>query len=142
MNIAVRLLARRNHTKHEIRRKLRQRGVSPDAISHVISECERLRYVDDAQTARSYIRELRSRGYGIHRIRMSMQKKGLSRELADSALSQIHSDADEMESARRAMEKKRVRFERETDARKRREKIYRFLASRGFSSDIISRFLG
>ncbi len=141
MNIVVRLLSRRNHTKHEIRQKLKQRGIAADVISYVISECERLSYVNDEQTGRFYIRELRSKGYGIRRIRMSMRQKGLENELVDKLLSEIHSETDEMESARRVMKKKRARFDREKDERKRREKIYRFLASRGFSSAVISQFI-
>ena len=44
---------------------------------------------------------------------------------------------DEFEAARRAMEGKLRLLSRETDRRKKREKLFRFMASRGFSPAVI-----
>jgi regulatory protein len=140
MNTAVRLLARRNHTNYELRQKLKQRKFDTEVITKVLSECERLNYVNDEETARCYFRELKIRGYGIRRIRFSMKKKGLAEEIIDELLSK-HEHEDELENARRAMEKKMRALSREKDMRKRKEKIFRFLASRGFPGSVISELL-
>ncbi len=141
MNVAVRLLSRRNHTKHEIRQKLRQRGFDAEAIAKVISECERFNYVNDEQTAQYYLRELQTKGYGRSRIRFSMKKKGLNEELISRLIRDHHTDAEEMENARRSLEKKLRTLNREKDAGKRKEKVYRFLYSRGFSASVISELI-
>jgi len=137
MDSAVRVLARRSHTKYEIRQKLRQRGFSTDVISKVLSECERLNYVNDEETARIYLRELRSKGYGPRRISVFFKKKGIGHELTDTLLHKDNAE-DELETAHKAFSKKLTTFDREKDMRKRREKIYRYLYYRGFSSSVIS----
>jgi regulatory protein len=141
MNAAIHLLSRRNHTKYEIRQKLKQRGFIAEIISRVLAECERLNYVDDEKTAQFYLRELGAKGYGKQRIRFSMKKKGLDHALTEKLLSEEHSETEEMENARRLFESRIARFNREKDAGKRREKIYRFLYSRGFSPSLISKLI-
>ena len=49
--------------------------------------------------------------------------------------------SDEAENALRVFQKKLPAFEREKDLRKRKEKIYRFLYSRGFSQAVISEII-
>ena len=77
MNTAVRILAGRDHTRYEIRQKLKQRGFSPGAIRAAVAECERLNYIDDERTARIYIGQLVRRGFGFRRIAIELRKKGL-----------------------------------------------------------------
>lgn len=141
MDTAIRILTRRNHASGEIRRKLRQRGFGADIIQAVISECERLHYVDDRETARLYFRELKKKGWGTQKIRAEMRKKGLQGDLAESLISDYAESQEEREMARNLLEKKKTAFDREKDRRKRKEKIFRFLSSRGFSGSVISELL-
>jgi len=138
MNTAIRLISRRNHTEQEIRQKLRQRGFEAEVIARVISECERFNYINDKETARKYLGELRSKGQGIRGIRFSMKKKGIHNEIIDKVLDENHSAAEELESAAKAFQKKFISLSREKDIRKKREKIFRFLSLRGFSSSVIA----
>lgn len=138
---AVRLLARRNHTSLEIEQKLRKRGFDSEAIAWAVAECERLRYIDDEKTGRFYFLELKRKGCGPRRIRFQMKQKGLSGEFVEEMISGYEAGEEELEAARKALEKKRPRFDREPDARKRKEKMYRFLYSKGFSGEIISALL-
>jgi len=141
LDSAVRLLSRRNHTALEIEQKLRRRGFSEETTASVIQECERLRYIDDKETGRCYFRELKRKGEGPTRIRSRMKQKGLSGEWVESMISQYTGDAEELENARKALKKKKPRFDREPDPRKRKEKMYRFLYARGFSGSVISALL-
>ena len=137
MESAVRILTRRNHTCHELRVKLVRKGVSRPVAGEVVEACRRLGYLDDGRMAGLYVDELRAKGYGTRFVRKAMHDKGFQASLIDSVLSRLAPD-DELASARRALEKKQKTFEREKDPRKRREKIYRYLYSRGFSSSVIS----
>jgi regulatory protein len=141
MDTAVRLLARRNHAADELRKKLRQRGFSADITANVIRECERLRYIDDEETARLYFRELQRKGCGPMRIRRDMKQKGLWNSSAELLMREYAESPAEKQNAQEVFEKKKAAFLREKDRGKRKEKIFRFLYARGFSKKIISELI-
>ena len=138
MNTAVRLLTRRDHTRFEIIQKLGQRGFDGGVIDRVLAECRRLDYIDDERTARVYIDQLARRGFGFRRIRFELRKKGLTGERFEIILNEHLAEIDEHEIARKVMLKKMKSFESVEDRQKRRDKMYRFLYSRGFDASVIS----
>ncbi len=141
MNSALRILTGRDHTKAELIHKLKQRGFDPNDIEKAVSECERLDYINDERAARVYIEQLIRKGYGRKRIDYEMNKKGLTGERIQNILSESVSGADELEGAERILKKNIRRFERESDLEKRRNKIYRFLYTRGFSQETIRKLI-
>ena len=138
MAAAVRILTGRDHTCHELRTKLVRKGVRRDTAEEVIAACRRLNYLDDRRLARFYVDELQRKGYGARFIQKSMRTKGFSTESTQAAQVHLEDEDAELDAAKRALGKKQRTFEREKDPRKRREKIYRYLYSRGFSSSVIS----
>ena len=141
LNSALRILTGRDHSEYELNQKLTQRGFAPEDIEKVILECERLDYLNDERTARGYIRQLITRGYGEKRIRLEMKKKGLWGERLQNILSEAVSISDEQKGAERILKKNIRRFERETDPKSRRGKIYRFLYARGYSPETITKLV-
>ncbi len=141
LNSALRILTGRNHSKYELTQKLKQRGFTPEDIEKAVSECERFDYINDERTSRVYIRQLILKGYGVKRIRHEMNKKGLRSKGIQNILSETVSDADEREGAERILKKNIKRFERQSDRKKRRDKIYRFLYARGFSQEVIAEII-
>jgi regulatory protein len=138
MNTAVRILANRDHSKYELKQKLRQRGFTSKVIDTVMLECERFNYINDPRTAQVYISQLKRKCFGKRYIRMALKKKRLSGTAIEDILLQNYPDADEFENAGKLLEKKMEAFRREADQRKRRQKIYRFLYARGFNTAVIS----
>ena len=138
MNTAVRILTNRDHSKYELKQKLQQRGFGSKAINKVISECERLNYINDKRTAHVYISQLKRKCFGKRYIRMALRKKRLSGSAIENILQENCPEADELENAGRLLEKKMKTFEREADLKKRKDRIYRFLYSRGFKTEIIA----
>jgi regulatory protein len=138
MNTAVRLLTRRDHTSFEIFQKLEQRGFGAGVIDRVLVECRRLNYIDDERTARIYIDQLARRGFGFRRIRVKLRKKGLTGERFETILNERRAEIDECEIARKVMLKKMKSLEGVKDPQKRKDKMYRFLYSRGFEASAIS----
>ncbi len=138
LNTALRILTPRDHSKYELVQKLKQRGFSREVIDAAISSCERFDYINDERTAQDYIRQLKRKGYGKKRIQLELNKKGLKGTRIQSILNQSVSEKDEKEGAERLVKKNIKRFEREKDALKRRDKIYRFLHARGFSQGVIA----
>jgi len=138
MDTAVRLLTNRRHTHRELARKLAHRGVDQDTCDAVIAACERLGYVDDAETALYYIDELKAKGYGRRHAWFAMQKKGFDRSLIEDGLTRRYPPVEEAEVALRMALKKQKTFRGKKAAKDIREKTYRYLYSRGFSADAVN----
>jgi regulatory protein len=138
MNSAVRILTNRDHSKYELKQKLQQRDFASKVIDTVIAECERLNYINDERTARVYISQLNRKCFGKHHIKMALKKKGLRGAAIENILLQKCTEDEERKKAGRLLEKKLKTVNREKEARKKRDHIYRFLYSRGFSRDLIA----
>ena len=141
MNSAVRILTKRDHSKYELKQKLHQRGFASKVIDTVIAECERLDYINDLRTAHLYILQLKRKCFGRRYVRMALKKKRLGGAVAENLLLKNYPEADERENAGKILQKKEKTFEPEEDLKKRKEKIYRFLCSRGFSKYVISELI-
>ncbi len=134
---ALRLLARRDHTVGEIRRKLALRGIDPEAAAGAVAACQAAGYLDDETVARRYLQELRTKNYGPFYIRNKMAEKGVDRALADALMEEIGSPEDDADRARKALTRRRNSLDREKDSRKRRARAYQYLRSRGFGAETI-----
>jgi regulatory protein len=138
MNAAVRILTHRDHSRYELKQKLQKRGFASEVIDTVIIECERLNYIDDKRTARLYFSQLKRKRFGIRHIRMALKKKRLYSAAIEDFLLENYAKIEERKNADKLLEKKMKTFNREEDLKKRRDKIYRFLYSRGFNKDVIT----
>ena len=127
---AMTYLSRRGHSEAELSAKLHRAGFGRFEISHALEECRRLGLVNDELFARDCAEMLAMRGCGNYRIRRDLAKRGVA-EFAPEAIEEL----SESESLR-ALEAARFKLRllcRESDPRKKREKLYRFLAGRGFA---------
>jgi len=138
MDTAARILTGRNHTSTELKRKLKSRRIKPDIVAQVIAECERLHYINDADTARKYLAELKRKGYGSRYVRSAMRKKGIDAGAIERCLEDGYPHSEEIDRAAAMAHKKRAAFNREKDPRKRKSKIYQYLYNRGFSPEVIT----
>ena len=141
LDTALRILTRRDHSRHELALKLKRRDFSKEDIDYAISSCEEFDYINDERTARVFIRRLHRKGYGRKRIRFELNLKGFRGNQIQALLSKSISDADEGQCAETIFQKHAGRFDREKDSLKRKDKIYRFLYARGFSKAVISEFI-
>jgi regulatory protein len=130
---AIALLARREHSRLELERKLRQRGMDGDALAPVLDELAAANLQSDTRFAEQYARSRVTRGYGPLRIRAELKERGIGGAGLDRAFAML--DEDWSGQARVAREK---RFGREPpgDLRERARQI-RFLRQRGFSQEQI-----
>lgn len=132
---AVRLLARRAHSRRELVRKLSLRGFPQEDIDAALIRCDGYGYLNDADMARRLTDHLNATGHGPAYIRHYLRGKGLSTE-TDDCLDNRGDDFNEETSARQALEKKLAASRRNEDPIKRRQRLYRFLLSRGFSGSV------
>ena len=80
----MRLCARAEKSEGDARRLMRGWGVAEKD-----AELVRDRFIDDSRYAEAFVREkLRLSGWGEYKIRTALQRKGVSKERIDAALSQ------------------------------------------------------
>ncbi|MFL6547054.1 MAG: regulatory protein RecX [Povalibacter sp.] len=130
---AVRLLARREHSVEELRRKLSARGYSEPAIETVLAKLEAKRLVSDERFITSFIHHHAQRGQGPIRIRAELRQQGIAADSVDVAL-----DEAEIDWLAQAQLVYRRKFGSSPPrGLSGRAKQARFLQYRGFSSDQI-----
>lgn len=142
LDTALRLLTRRDHTRRELEAKLRYRGFNANHVAGAMARLDELGYLDDAKTATALVDHLVRKGYGCLRIRYVLGQKGVDDAAMGQALHRCGDDAQQARYARCALEKKRMRLEREGDLVKRRQMAYRFLAGRGYPAPVIRLAIG
>ncbi len=132
---AIKLLARREHTRVELARKLAGLGTQEE-IDAVLADMEASQLQSDNRTAENYLRSNASR-LGAARLRHTLKTRGVAPELIEEQLAQADLP-DEIERARAAWSRK---FSAPPSGAKEWARQARFLQSRGFASDIIRRLL-
>lgn len=135
---AMRLLAAREHSQHELRRKLSQKGHEPDAIESVIEQLAAQGLQSDERFIESFVNSHRERGKGPKRIRLELQQHQLPYELIEKHINERATDWREQ-----ALRVKLKKFgQAPIEDIKERSKQTRFLEYRGFTHDQISAVLG
>ena len=129
---ALRLLARREHSRSELARKLAPRAESTQALDGLLDLLEQKKQLSNQRFAAERARVL-SRKYGAARIRQDLKARGVDAETVAS----ISSEGD-LEQARAILARK---YREPAATREERAKRMRFLQSRGFSSEIIYKLL-
>ena len=90
---AARLASGRMMSRKELAERLGRKGIAPDTVVEAVDWLESLGAVDDAAYAGAVARHYAAGGYGPGRVRQELQKRGISRELWDSALAQLPDSA-------------------------------------------------
>ncbi len=132
---AMRLLSVRSYSERELMKKLKLAKIPAREAAEAVAECRRRGYLNDELLAEDYAHALVNRGSGTRLVKMQLQKRGLPAEYVESALEKTA--GLEPAAARRALEYKLRLLSRESAPRKKREKAFRFLVSRGFSLNVI-----
>ena len=128
---ALRLLARREHSRAELGRKLAAHLTSEDDLESLLEDLLRRKLLSDERYAESRVHSL-SRKFGAARIAHELRACGVDKELA-SAASKLARETE----VERAREVWRRKFRAAPKTREERAKQMRFLQSRGFSFDAI-----
>lgn len=130
---ALRLLARREHSRFELRRKLQERDYSEELITATLQKLVEQGLLSDARFTECYIRSRVAKGYGPVRIAMELQQRGVSEELLEEFLDL--KDDSWLEHAVKVRQKRFGKKMAEDFAEQARE--MRFLQYRGFTIEQI-----
>ncbi|WP_283183240.1 MULTISPECIES: recombination regulator RecX [unclassified Pseudomonas] len=132
---AMDLLARREHGRVELTRKLRQRGALPEMIDTALDRLTEEGLLSESRYLESFVSYRSRSGYGPLRIREELSQRGLQRTDIELALRESGINwQEQLEDTWR----RKFSGHLPIDARER-AKQGRFLSYRGYSMEMISR---
>ena len=132
----MRYLATRPRSVGEIRRHLRAARYDDDAIDGAIDKLRAQRYIDDLDFAKYWIEQrAKFRPKGDRALVSELTMKGVARETINTALGEMPAES-ESDRARRAIARSLARWQ-VLAAPERKRKVHAYLATRGFSYDVI-----
>ncbi len=137
---ALRRIEIRPHSAGELAQKLSQEfPAEEETIAEVLNEMKRLELISDQRTAEQFVHYWSQKQVGRIRIMVEARRRHLDQSLVEQLL--LESGWDARESAKKALEPK-LRTLNESDPRKRKQKLMRFLQNRGFEDRLIFQVLG
>jgi regulatory protein len=132
---ALALLARREMSRAELRRRLEPLAESPAELDQLLDELARSRLQSDARFTEALV-HTRARRFGTSRIAAELRDKGVAPELADTAMVTLRADEEA-----RALAVWRRKYPEPASTAAERARQGRFLAGRGFAADIVRRII-
>ncbi len=134
---AMDLLARREHGRVELTRKLRSRGAADELIEAALERLAEEGLLSEARYLEAFVSYRARAGYGPLRIREELTQRGLARSDIEQALRDSGIDwREQLEDTWR----RKFAGELPVDARERARQG-RFLSYRGYPLDLIGRLL-
>ena len=132
---ALRLLSQREHSRHELERKLQAFEEAPGELAQALDFLQAKGFINEQRVVESVVNR-RSNKLGASRVRQELQAKGLPAEAIAEAVQDLRST--ELERAREVWRKK---FGEAPVDQAARAKQIRFLVSRGFAPEVVRRVI-
>ncbi|WP_269901999.1 recombination regulator RecX [Paenalcaligenes faecalis] len=132
---AVDFLSRREHSRAELKRKLQRHCESESEIDALLTDLEKENWLSDERFAHSLVNR-RAYKFGARRVLQELRQNGVPDEHISTVLEQLQDTEYD-----RALEVWQRKFGSAPADQKAYAKQYRFMASRGFSPDLLHRIL-
>ena len=131
----LKLLARRELSEAQVRRRLARKKHDPDDIDAAIARLREERAIDDARVADAIARtETGLRRRGKLRVKMQIQRAGIDRTIAKRAVDDAFESIDDNALIEAAL-RKRLRGRDDIADDREFQRLYRFLIGQGFEAD-------
>ena len=131
---ALRLLARREHSRAELERKLAAFEEVPGTLAQALDVLQAKDFINEQRVVDSVVHR-RAPRLGAGRVRQELERKGLDREAVAKAVAAL---ADTELARARGVWQKKFGGAAAVDTADRARQM-RFLASRGFSGEVVRR---
>ena len=123
LDVATKVLARRDFSERALRERLERAGVDPAEADRVLARLREEGVLDESRFARNRAHALAERGKGDTAIRFDLEAQGLPGDLIKAALAELDPEP--------------VRAERIVARRGGSPATARLLAGRGFDADVV-----
>lgn len=126
----------------EIKTKLQVYDLSKEDEIRLLSHLQEYSYWDEQRYADSYVNgKFRIKNWGRQKIHQALLRKKVASEIIEKALSTIPENAN-LETIKRLAQRKSDSLSNEKNDWTKRQKVLRFLLSKGFSYGDIAKVLG
>ena len=132
---ALQLLSQREHSRAELERKLATHEEVPGELAQALDELQARDFINDGRVIESVINH-RADKLGAARLKQELAAKGLGGEAVTQALAALKDS--ELERAREVWQKK---FGEPAQDPRERAKQARFLLTRGFAAEVVSKLV-
>jgi len=138
---ALRFLARRDHSRAELRRKLVQKGFSHQMAESAIEYLADKGYLDDRRFAERWAASALESGrcYGP-RLRSELRQRGVDPSVVSEVIAELTYGNDESKSLELLVSRKFPEFSPLTADEKSKRRLFAFLQRRGFPASSIFSF--
>ena len=131
-NSALRTLGRREHSAEELKAKLQVRGFDEETVAQTVSSLSEKGWQSDGRYAEQLLRSRIAQGYGPLRIEAEMSAAGIGDAEVSAAMGGAECDWLEL-----ALQVHQRKFRAAPAGAADWQKHYRYLASRGFTTEQI-----
>ena len=131
---ALHLLNQMDRTEEQLRTKLKQGFYTDDMIDRAVAYVKSFGYIEDDDYAKRFILS-RQGSKSRKEIYAKLYQKGIAKEIIERAMEECYEDNEEITAIRKLVEKKHFDVRNAADSEK--QKIYGYLARKGFSYDTI-----
>ena len=129
------MLARRELSEMQVRQRLARKGYERDAIDAAIARLREERAIDDARVAEAIARtETSIRRRGKVRVRMQIERAGITKATARHAVEEVFGAIDDRELLESSL-RKRLRGRDAIADDREFQRLYRYLVGQGFEPD-------
>ncbi len=138
---AMHLLEQMDRTEYQLRQKLQQSSYPQEIIDDAIAYVKSYHYIDDLRYASCYLRD-HAAGRSIRLMQQELYQKGVDKATVEQALEESREQEDfpdEEDQIRSLLVKKH--YDAAASDPKERQRIYAFLARRGYSASAIHRVM-
>jgi len=136
---SFRLLGIRPRSQKELEKKLKEKGFSDKIIKETFKKLKDYGYLDDKKFAQLWLEMKKLSGKGKFFIRKELKEKGIEENLAKKILAR-YSPKEEINVAYNLIKRKINKY-KNLKSLEKKQKIARYLATRGFSWEIINEVL-
>ncbi len=138
----LKLLGYRARSEAEIKDKMIKKGYSEKSVEEALKYLRELKYIDDEEYARLYIKNrVNTKKLGYNRIKSELYQKRVNGATIEDTMKEIFSCEDEYDRALELAERKMSTSYKNDDTQAAYRKLGGFLQRKGYSFDTIMKVL-
>ena len=132
---ALKIIERSYKTKKEMEKRLLEKGYNLEEINETLKFLERYNFINDESYTKAFIKN-KTKTQGKQKIKYALKNKGVSEEIIEEEPSNLDMKKEKENANILALKKYNILIKRENDKYKIKEKIIRFLISRGYNYEV------
>lgn len=136
---ALNIISYSMKTEFELVKKLREKEFSEPSIEQAVQKLKGYKYIDDDIYVTMYIKtKAIPNNWGEQKIISKLLQKGVDINLIKQKIEELYSYDEKKNAITKVAEKYVEKLPKDEDILKKKQKLYRYLAGKGYSYELIS----